>query len=83
MKVGEIKFGRKVWDILVLTNRYGHKFVIAKTKTIYDTVLEVNLERMFDGNVVAYEVNHNIIDNDELVTLRKELIKYRKEYCAK
>lgn len=81
MKVAEVKVARKVWEVKILTNRYGHKFIVAKSRTIYDTVLEVHLERMFDGVVVAHEVNNNIIDSEELTKLRRELIKLREEYC--
>ena len=80
MKVGEVKVARRVWDIIVLTNRYGNKFVIAKSRTIYDTVLEVHLERMFDGVAIAHEINHNILDDYELSMVRQSLLHYRKEY---
>lgn len=80
MKIAEVKVPRRKWDIILLTNRYGNKFVIAKSRTVYDTVLEVHLERMFDGVVIAHEINNQLIDNDEMVKLRKELIKFRKEY---
>ena len=80
MKIAEVKLPRRKWEIILLTNRYGNKFVIAKSRTVYDTVLEVHLERMFDGVVIAHEINNQLIDNDEMVKLRKELIKFRKEY---
>ena len=81
MKVAEIKIARKVWEVILLTNRHGHKFIIAKSRTIYDTVLEVHLAKMFDGMIVAHECHNQIVDGNVLAELRRELIKLREEYC--
>ena len=80
MRVGDVQVGRRKWDILLLTNRHGNKFVVAKSRTIYDTVLEINLERMYDGMIIAHEVNNNIIDDHEMSIVRQSLMYYRKEY---
>ena len=83
MKIAEVKVARKVWEIVVLTNRYGNKFIVAKSKTIYDTVLEVHLEKMPDGVVIAHEVRNNLLEDEELSRLRKAMIELREQYCTK
>lgn len=81
MKIAEIKVSRKVWDIEVYTNKNGNKFIKAKCTTIYGTLLEVQLYKMYDGVIIAYEVNHNLVDDETLTELRKVMIKLREQYC--
>lgn len=81
MKIAEIKVARKTWDIEVYTNHNGNKFIKAKCTTIYGTLLEVQLYRMYDGVVIAYEVNHNLVDEETLTELRKAMIELREQYC--
>lgn len=83
MKIAEIKVAKDVWDIEIYTNKLGHKFVKAKRTTVYDTLLEIQLYRMPDGVVIAYEVNNNLVDNETLTELRKAMIELRKQYCER
>lgn len=80
MKVAEVKVARKTWDIEVYTNKNGNKFIKAKCVTIYGTLLEVRLYKMYDGVVIAYEVNHNLIDEETLTELKKAMMKLREQY---
>ena len=83
MKVAEFKKERKVWEIEVHTNKMGNKFVKAKCMTQYDTLLEVQLYKMHDNVVIAYEVNHNLVDNETLSELRKVMMEIREQYCSR
>lgn len=83
MKIAEIKVERKTCDIEVYTNKNGNKFIKAKCETIYGTLLEVQLYKMYDGVVIAYEVNHNLVDEETLSELKKAMIKLREQYCTK
>lgn len=83
MKVAEVKLDRKQWDIEIYTNKNGNKFIKAKCTTIYGTLLEVQLYRMYDGVIIAYEVNHNLVDEEILSELRKAMIELHKQYCGK
>lgn len=82
MKIAEVKSQRRVWDIEVYTNKYGNKFIKAKCMTEHDTLLEIQLYKMPDGVIIAYEVNNNLVDNDTLTELRKAMIELRKQYCT-
>lgn len=82
MKIAEVKSQRKVWDIEIYTNKFGHKFIKAKCMTEHDTLLEIQLYRMPDGVVIAYEVNNNLVDNETISELRKAMIELRKQYCT-
>lgn len=81
MKVAEIKVERKKWNIEVYTNKNGNKFIKAKCETIYGTLLEVQLYKMYDGVIIAYEVNHNLVDDETLSELRKAMIALKEQYC--
>lgn len=81
MKVAELKVDRKTWSIEVYTNHNGHKFIKAKCETIYGTLLEVQLYKMYDGVVIAYEVNNNLVDDETLSELRKVMMELREQYC--
>lgn len=81
MKVAEVKVDRKTWDIEVYTNKNGNKFIKAKCQTIYGTLLVVQLYKMYDGVIIAYEVNHNLVDEETLVELKKAMLKLREQYC--
>ena len=81
MKVAEVKVDRKTWDIEVYTNKNGNKFIKAKCETIYGTLLVVQLYKMYDGVIFAYEVNHNLVDEKTLVELKKAMLKLREQYC--
>ena len=81
MKVAEVNVERKTWDIEVYTNKNGNKFIKAKCITIYGTLLEVHLYKMYDGVVIAYEVNHNLVDEKTLTELKKAMIRLREQYC--
>lgn len=83
MKITEVKVAKKVWDIEIYTNKLGHKFIKAKCTTIYDTLLEIQLYKMPDGVVIAYEVNNNLVENETLTELRKAMIELREQYCTK
>ena len=82
MKIAEIKVERKMWDIEVYTNKFGNKFIKAKCMTEHDTLLEVQLYKMPDGVIIAYEVNNNLVDNEVISELRKAMIELRKQYCT-
>ena len=82
MKVAEIKVERKTWNIEVYTNKNGNKFIKAKCETVYGTLLDVQLYKMYDGVVIAYEVNNNLVDEETLTELRKSMIELREQYCS-
>ena len=82
MKVAEIKVERKTWNIEVYTNKNGNKFIKAKCETVYGTLLDVQLYKMYDGVVIAYEVNNNLVDEETLTELRKSMIELREQYCT-
>jgi hypothetical protein len=80
--VTEIKVQRKVlgelWDIKVLTFPNGNKKVVAKKTTIYDTVLEVQLEKKEDGMIVPYEVADRLVENELLTELKREMLRIKR-----
>lgn len=82
MKVAEIKISRKTWDIEVYKTKTNNKFIKAKCVTIYGTLLEVRLYKMYDGVIFAYEINNNLIDEETLSELKKAMLKLREQYCT-
>ena len=83
MQIREITIQRKVWEIILCKNRYGKKFLIAKQRTIYDTIIEVKLFTMSDGVSFARPNNpKDLVEDDVLTELKKKLIELQKEYCG-
>lgn len=79
--VEEKPIAHKKWTIEIHTNQYGTKFVTAKRETIYGTVLEVRIEK-HERYYVPYEKNNHLIDSDELLKIRDEMLKVFKGYVT-
>ena len=82
MQITEITIKRKVlgelWDIKITTYPNGAKKVVSRRTTIYDTVLEVRLEKKEDGMIVPYEVANRLVENEMLTELKREMLKLRR-----
>ena len=73
---------RKEWEIHLCETRNGKRFIVAKQKTIYDTMVEVKLYTMYDGTSVATPDNpRDLVDNEVLATLKKAMLALAQIYC--
>jgi len=72
--VTEKPIAHNKWTIEIHTDRYGTKFVTARRETIYGSVLEVRVEK-HDGFNIPYEKHHHLMDNEELLKVRDEMVK--------